>query len=309
VLIGLGELRFWELLVFAVVFGTFDALFMPAIAAITPEIVPEDLLPAMNAVRPLANNLVGNMLGPAVGGVLSGISYSLAIGVDSATFVVSAFALVFMRPTPVPVGTEGTSMLDEIRLGLRYVRKTTWIWTTLVSVSLINAGVFVPMSVLIPYFLRHVLHSSQVDVGYSFAVFGLAGTLGALIAGNLKTPKHRVRITWIYWVVGVLAAVIMGVATNLWEVLLFPIIASPMMILGNVIWESMMQKEVPRELLGRVSSVDWFLSLGLAPLGLIFSGELARYFGVRDYFVVASIVTSIPGFIIMASRRINAIDR
>ena len=82
VLIATHSLHYGELIFFAVLFGTFDAVFMPCITALTPEIVPEDLLPAMNAVRPLSNNLMGNMIGPAVGGVIAAASFSWAIGVD-----------------------------------------------------------------------------------------------------------------------------------------------------------------------------------------------------------------------------------
>lgn len=308
VFIGFGILRFWELLVFGVLFGTFDAVFTPAISAITPEIVPEDLLPAMNAVRPLSNNLMGNMIGPAVGGVLAAWSTTAAIGVDCATFVVSASALLMMKATPKPNRNEGASMLDDIREGIRYVARTRWLWTTLVAVASVNAFVFVPMSVLIPYFLLHDLHTSKLVVGYAFAMFGLAGTVGALVASNLKMPQRRVRVMWTYWSVGTFAALIIGVATNWWEVFLFPIIASPMMLLGNVIWESMMQSEVPRELLGRASSVDWFVSLGISPIGLVVAGALSSYIGVRAYFVTMALVTSIPGLYILVSRRINAID-
>ena len=308
-LVASGALRYWELLVFSVLFGVFDALFMPAIAAITPEIVSEELLPAMNAVRPLANNLVGNMIGPAVGGILAAISTSLSLSVDGATFLVSATALTLMHPTPKPTRTEGTSMLSEIRIGLHYVRTTRWIWTTLLAVSFLNAAVFVPTSVLLPYFFRHTLHVSKTELGFAFAVQAFAGVIGALIAGNRKTPRRRVRVTWIYWSIGSLAALVMGFATNYWEVLIFPVIAWPMMILGNVIWETMMQSEVPRELLGRVSSVDWFLSLGLSPLGLMVSGILAGVFSVRSYFVVVGAVGALLGVGIISSRKINEIDR
>ena len=306
--IGFGILRFWELVVFGVLFGTFDAVFMPAISAITPEIVPEDLLPAMNSIRPLSNNLMGNMIGPAVGGVLAAWSTTTAIGVDCATFVISASALLMMRPTPRPNRHEGTSMFEDIREGVRYVRNTRWLWTTLVAVASVNAFVFSPMSVLIPFFLLHDLHTSKLVVGYAFAMFGLAGTIGALVAGNLKMPKRRIRVMWTYWTIGTFSALIIGVATNWWEVFAFPIIASPMMLLGNVIWESMMQSEVPRELLGRASSVDWFVSLGISPIGLVVAGALSSYIGVRAYFVIMALVTSVPGLYILVSRRINAID-
>jgi MFS family permease len=305
---ALGILHFWELMVFGVFFGTFDAVFMPAISALTPEIVPEDLLPAMNAVRPLANNLMGNMVGPAIGGIIAVMSTTWAMGIDCATFVVSSATLLAMRPTAAPRREVESSILEDIHEGLRYVRSTRWLWTTLVSVAAVNAFVFSPMMVLIPYFLRHNLHTSGAVVGYSFAISGLAGAIGGLVAANTKAPARRIRIMWTYWTVGTASALILGFATNYWEVFLVPLIASPMMLFGNVIWESMMQTEVPRELLGRASSVDWFVSLGLAPLGLVVAGQLANVMGVRSYFIMMSTVTILPGLWILISPRINSID-
>ena len=308
VLIASGHLRFVELLVFAVLFGTFDALFMPAITAITPEIVPEELLPAMNAVRPLSNNLMGGMIGPAVGGAIAAASTAWAIALDGVTFLVSAGALFLMRPTPKPARTPGTSMLSEIREGVRYVRTTRWMRSNLLAAGVINAILFSPMFVLLPFYLRHTLHDSKLLVGYAFAISGLSGAAGALIAANLKTPRRRVRVMITYWTVASLSLVIIGVATNYWEILTVVVVVSPLLILGNVIWESMMQSEVPRELLGRASSVDWFVSLGLAPLGVVLAGYLATVWGVRKYFVVVSLLGSVPGVWIFLSRKINAVD-
>jgi MFS family permease len=308
VLIMSHSLHYWELIVFAVFFGSFDALFYPCIAAFTPEIVPEDLLPAMNAVRPLANNLMGSTIGPAVGGLLAAFSTSLAIGVDCATFAVSATALALMKSTPKPARKEGATMIGDIKEGVHYVIHTRWLWTTSVSVTLVNAFVLTPMFVLIPYFLRHNLHLAKDYVGFAVAAAGVSGALGALIVANLPMPKRRIRMMWVYWSIGSVAALTMGVATNFWEVIIFPVVVSPMIIFGNVIFESMMQSEVPRELLGRASSVDWFVSLGVAPLGLVIASQVANVIGVRAYFVVFSIICVIPGIWIIASKRINAID-
>jgi DHA3 family tetracycline resistance protein-like MFS transporter len=308
ILILSHSLHYWELIFFAVLFGSFDALFYPCIAAFTPEIVPEDLLPAMNAVRPLANNLMGSTIGPAVGGLLAAFSTSLSIGVDCATFVVSAIALALMTSTPKPSRKEDATMLGDIKEGLHYVIHTRWLWTTSASVTLVNAFVLTPMFVLIPYFLRHNLHLAKDYVGFAVAAAGVTGALGALVVANLPMPKRRVRMMWIYWSIGSLAALVMGVATNFWEVIIFPVVVSPMIIFGNVIFESMMQSEVPRELLGRASSVDWFVSLGVAPLGLVIASQIANVIGVRAYFVVFSIICVIPGIWIIASKRINAID-
>jgi DHA3 family tetracycline resistance protein-like MFS transporter len=308
VMLGTGVLRFWELLIFGVLFGAFDAVFMPAISALTPEIVSEDLLPAMNAVRPLANNLMGQMIGPAVGGAIAAVSTTWAIGIDCATFAISSASLFAMKPTPAPVRTLGTSMLSEIRAGVRYMRSIRWFLSGLSVVSLMNALVFVPMGVLIPYFLLHDLHTSKILVGYTFAVMGLSGAVGALVAANLKTPKRRVRVAFTYWMIASLSALVFAFATDWWEVLIFPLVASPMMLLGNVIWESMMQTEIPKEMLGRATSVDWFLSLGLSPVGLVVAGLVANEWGVRTYFIVFSIACTVPGLWVVISRRINEVD-
>jgi DHA3 family tetracycline resistance protein-like MFS transporter len=308
VLIGLGDLHFWELMVFGALFGTFDAVFGPAITAITPELVPEDLLQAMNAVRPLSNNVAGGMIGPAVGGFIYAIGASWAIGVDCATFLFSAACLFSMHPTPAPVRELGTSMFQEAKEGIAYVRQTRWIWTTLLAVAVTNAFVLNAGFVLLPFFLKHTLHTSGVIVGYAFAMSGISGSLGALIGTNLKTPKRRIRVMWTYWTISCLSALIIGVATNYWEVFLFPLIVSPTALLGNVIWESMLQSEVPRTILGRVSSVDFFVSFGLGPIGLVLAGWLSGLMGIRTYFVVFGCIGAVPGIWILLSKRINAID-
>jgi len=308
IMIATGLLRFWELLVFGVLFGSFDAIFFPAISALTPEIVPEELLPAMNAIRPLSNNLMGGMIGPAVGGFLAAFSTSWAIGVDCATFVVSFLALSLMKSTPRPNRNVSNSMIDDIKEGLHYVRKTRWLWTTLLAVALANAFVYSPMFVLLPFLLLHTLHYRKFYVGFLLAASGVSGAVGALVFANVRAPKRRVRVTWIYWSIGSLSALIIGVATNFWEIMIFPIVSSPMMIFGNVIWESMMQSEVPRELLGRASSVDWFVSLGVTPVGIVVAGVLANQIGIRTYFVVAGVICTLPGLYILTSKRINKID-
>jgi DHA3 family tetracycline resistance protein-like MFS transporter len=309
VLIATGHLKFFELIVFAVLFGTFDAVFMPAIMALTPEIVPEELLPAMNAVRPLSNQLMGSMIGPAIGGAIAAVSTSWAIGVDCATFLVSAGALTLMRPTPSPTRTPGSSMIAEIKEGLHYVLQTRWLRSGLVASAIANAFLVTPIPVLLPFLLLHTLHVDKVVVGFTYAASGLAAVIGALVASNMKTPRRRIRVMFTLWTVGSLAALILFFATHYWEVLIFPVVAEPLFLLGNVIWESMMQTEVPRDLLGRAISVDWFVSLALAPFGIVLAGYLATEWGVRTYFLVMSLIASAPGLWMILSPKINEVDK
>lgn len=308
VLSVLGHLHYWELIVMAVVFGAFDAVFFPAFSALVPEVVGEDLLQPMNAVRTLATNFVGNVIGPALGGILAAVSISLALGVDAGTFIVSATALALMHPTPRPTRTVEASMVHEIGQGLRFVRRTTWIWTTLAAVAFGNALIFTPSFILIPYVLLHDLDASKATVGWAFALSGVAGTIGTLVVGSRAAPRRRIRVMWTSWLVSLGAAVILAFATNVVEVLVVPVVMMPTMLFGNVIWESMLQLEVPRDLLGRVTSVDWFVSLGLSPLGLALAGVLVASVGVRPYLLASVAICAVPGVLILASKRANAVD-
>ncbi len=309
ILLVLHQLNFAEMILYAIVFGAFDALFFPASNAMTPEIVPEDLLTAMNSWRPFSSNVIGQMIGPAVGGLLATWSTSWAIGIDAATFAVSALCLAAMAPTPTPERREGSSMVAEIKEGLSYVRQTFWLKWTLLAVTLSNAFVFVPTGVLLPYLLRHTLHASKSLVGVALASFGLAGAIGALVASNVPMPRRRLRTMWTVWTAGSFSAFAMAMATHFWMVLIFPVVSAPLLVWGNVMWESMLQTEVPRELLGRVSSVDWFVSLGMSPVGLIVAGQLAGAIGVRTYYWLVPSLAILPGLAMLLSRRVNEVDR
>jgi antibiotic biosynthesis monooxygenase (ABM) superfamily enzyme len=55
-------------------------------------------------------------------------------------------------------------------------------------------------------------------------------------------------------------------------------------------WSSALQREIPPDLLARVISLDWLVSLGLMPLGQAFAGPAADHFGIPSVMLVASVV-------------------
>jgi DHA3 family tetracycline resistance protein-like MFS transporter len=63
--------------------------------------------------------------------------------------------------------------------------------------------------------------------------------------------------------------------------------------LGQVIWTTMLQQLVPRNLLGRVSSLDWMVSIGLVPVSYALTGPVAEAIGVGTTMVVAALVGAV----------------
>jgi DHA3 family tetracycline resistance protein-like MFS transporter len=52
----------------------------------------------------------------------------------------------------------------------------------------------------------------------------------------------------------------------------------------------MKQRRVPGGLLGRVSSLDWLISIGLLPVSLALTGPAAAIFGVRGTLIGAGVI-------------------
>jgi hypothetical protein len=79
---------------------------------------------------------------------------------------------------------------------------------------------------------------------------------------------------------------------------------------GQVIWESLLQAEVPREMLGRVSSVDFMVSFALAPIGVAVAGVAAGVVGIRFAIVLPALVVGAFSLtILLVVRSLTALDR
>ncbi len=281
VLVALGTLQIWELVVISVVFGAADALFYPAATAVTPEILPADLLVQGSALNHTSETVAQNLLGPALGGlVVAALGYEWGFVIDAASFAVSAGCVLAMshRPRPEP---SGHSALADARDGLRYVRSQRWLWVSLVGAGLANFIAFSPLAVLVPLLIRNVLHQGPVALGLVLATGGVGGALTAMLVARFGAPRLRITWMWIGWAASAAAMMVLGLAPNAWVAAasMFFIIGG--LMFGNVLWSPMMQELVPPELLGRASSVDWLMSLSLSPLGVIVGGAAAGVIGTR----------------------------
>ena len=50
--------------------------------------------------------------------------------------------------------------------------------------------------------------------------------------------------------------------------------------LGNTLWETALQRHIPRRALSRVSAYDWLVSLALAPIGQLLVGPVSAAIGI-----------------------------
>jgi MFS family permease len=289
-----GTLMFWQLLVLVALCGVGTAFFTPAFEALVPDIVPSRQLPAANAldqfVRPIALRLVG----PALGGVLvatAGTGVTFAI--DAGTFLASAIAIALMRP-PAHVRSEHVeSSLGAVLEGLRFVRSQVWLWGTLASAALAYFAFMGPAEVLLPYVVKNGIGGSARDLGLVFAAGGVGAIGAALFMGHRGHPRRDVTVMYGTWTLATLAVAGYGLATASWQLMIACLLFNALETVGTIVWATIKQRHVPSSLLGRVSSLDWLISIGLLPLSFALTAPAAALFGARATLVGAAVIGAV----------------
>ncbi|MFI5036520.1 MAG: MFS transporter [Acidimicrobiales bacterium] len=281
VLLAQRVLTLGELIVMSVVFGVADAFFSPAATAIVPELLDPSLLVQGNALGQMSGQLTQGLIGPALGGlIVAAIGYAWSFACDAVSFAVSAGCLLAMRTRP-PRPAHRDSALADARRGIAYVRGERWLLASLFGASLANFVGMAPLYVLLPLMVRTTLHGSALSLGLVFAAGGAAGVVASLIVARLGSPRLFVTVLWVAYAAGGVAMAAMALAPNAWVVGLINAVEAGLLIYGDVLFFSMVQRLVPREFLGRVSSLIFLLAFALGPLGILMGGAVAAGIGVR----------------------------
>jgi hypothetical protein len=286
-----GVLEIWQLVALGFVFGAGEGLSGPAMGAIVPDLVPEEALVQANAlqgsVRPIAMRLVGPALG---GAIVALLGTGGALAVDTGTFVVSIACLLAMRErVPVHEG-EHEPLRAQLREAATFVRTQTWLWATLIG-AIISVLFFLgPVEVLVPIRIDGEIGGGAGDFGLVLAAGGAGAALGTAAIGHFGLPRRE--ITALYWFWGLAGFALCGYAfaDAIWQMVLISFAFGLGSGAGNPIWSTLMQVRVPRGLRGRVSSLDWLVSLGLTPVSFGLAGPLAAAAGPATVLCVAGLV-------------------
>ena len=286
-----GLLTFWELMVVVALYGVGTAFFTPAFEAIVPDIVPAADLAAANSLDQFVRPIALRLAGPALGGALvAGVGTGTAFALDASSFVASAIAVVLMRPPAHPRSEQVESSISAVKEGLQFVRGRVWLWGTLLSAAIAYLAFMGPAEVLLPYLVKNELHASAGDLGLVFAAGGVGAIGAALIMGQRGHPGRDVTVMYATWTLATLAVGGYGLATASWQLMLACLSFNALETAGTIVWATIKQRHVPASLLGRVSSLDWLISIGLLPLSFALTAPVAGWVGVRATLVGASVI-------------------
>jgi DHA3 family tetracycline resistance protein-like MFS transporter len=285
-----SALELWHLVLLVGVYGVGAAFFTPAFDAIVPGLLPDEDLAAANSldqfVRPIALRLVG----PAIGGWLVALDTGAAFAIDAGTFVVSMAMVLAMRPPPRRRHAVPAPAMAAMAEGLRFVRRRVWLWGTFASAAVTYLVFLGPAEVLLPYVVKNDLGASAGALGLVFAAGGIGAVGSAIVMGQRAEPRRSMTFMYACWTVATLAVAGYGLATSAWQLMAACLVFNALETAGTIVWATVKQRHVPAEMLGRVSSLDWMISIGLLPLSFALTAPVAGAVGAQTTLVAAALV-------------------
>lgn len=284
----------------AAVTGVASAFDSPASLPLVAGTVDGDERQSANALMGIAGSAT-NLAGPALAGALIlTVGAGWAFVLDSATFAFSACTLALIQVRRVPAPRQ--SLRRDLVAGWQEVRARTWYWTSLVGHGTWNfaLGMLLTTGPLIA-----VAELGGKVVWLAALQVGAVGYLaGAVLAGRTSVSRAILACDAALMALA-LPLVLFAAAAPAWAVVPAYGLATAGIGFLNPVWETVVQQEIPGEVLARVSSYDWLASLAAMPLGYALGPVLGRAVGYAWPLAAAAILVVATACIPLAQRDVR----
>ena len=317
VLSASDTMQLWHLATIAFALGMGMAFYYPAYSAWLPALVHEDDLMAVNGFEGMVRPAVGQAFGPGLAGLVIGAWSPAAAFTVAAAWSLAGLAVLLLVPlTPVRrtldqahAGHPIRSAVTDMREGFGYMMRTPWLLATLLFASLMILVMMGPMEVLVPFLIKDRLGGGPGDHAMVLAAFGIGGALGSFLMALRPMPRRYLTFMNLMWGVGCLPLGLMVLAPEVWIVVVLGLVCGAMFSAPMVIWGTLLQRRVPPALLGRVSSLDFFVSVSLMPVSMALAGPLAAWIGLEATFLIAGTAPAVFAVIAIVWARLPQDER
>lgn len=283
-----GSPGLWQIAVAEAVGGAGSAFAMPSLPRLITGSVPSEERQAANSALGVVKSATG-LGGPALAGLLIlTVGPGWAFVLDAVSFAVSAALTAAMHVAHVP--SERNSLRVDLVEGWQEVRSRDWYWTSLLAHATWNGAAAVLMT------LGPALAIRQLGGERTWVAILQAGAVGLLL-GSLLAGRARLARP--------ILVANLGLATYALPLALFAagapatavIAAYGLALAGlgflNPVWETTVQAVIPPDVLARVTSYDWLLSLGATPLGYVLAPLAANAWGPQAPLWAAAIAVGL----------------
>ncbi|WP_108921394.1 MFS transporter [Mycobacterium montefiorense] len=302
------RVQIWHFGLAGLILGIAEGMYFPSYTALLPSLLPaEDLLSANGTggvLRPGLQLAAGPALGAFVVKLWSTGSAFLTQGV---LMVVAVLMLSLMRTgssKPILDGeNRGTAVADLLE-GARYMVRTSWFFATLLFANGYVLVVIGPIEVLVPFILRD-LGGGPGTQAMVLAIFGIAGAVGAITVSSLFLARRYLTVMLAMWGLGSLPLIVVGQTHSIWIIVASSVVVGATGQAAQVIWGTLLQRRMPPEMLGRASSLNFFVGLVMMPASYALAVPAAQLMGVAGVFVIAAVTPAVLSVIVHVAARLG----
>lgn len=327
-IIGFTEnLQLWHLIVESLIFGIVRGFFSPAIMSITPDLVKKDDIASANALSSISDN-VTQLIGPLLGGLLIPLITPMGVfTINALSFFISAFLLISVRIPEryvadikdLATSEEGSvskrkglrGVMMDIGEGFVYIRGSRWLWVSILCSSISNIGFLIP-GIALPLLVSRVYAQGPWLLGLMSAGAAVGSLLALLLIGQVGKIERRGLMAYLSLMLASLGLIILGLPFPHVIAFIAATLAEVMIGFGtayfNTIWFIIIQEIVPREKLGRVSSLDTLGSIGLMPIAQGLGGLLTDLIGPATICVISGFFCLITTVMPLCVRDIRTME-
>ena len=302
-----GSLALGPLAAVALAGGVATGLYYPAYSALVPGVVPPADLLAANGLEGVVRPALAMAVGPAAAGVLVGaFSPGVALLATSLTSAAAAACVAALPTLTVRREELGAGLFADVREGVSYMVRTPWLLATLLFASLMVLVLMGPFEVLVPFAIRDQAGGGPSQHALVLAAFGIGGAVGSALVASFRLPRRYLTVMNLLWGLGCVPMVVFGWTSSLWLMIAAAGVLGAAFEAGTVIWGTLLQRRVPPALLGRVSSLDFFVSLAFMPLSMALAGPVSGVVGLTGTFLMAGLVPPVLAVVAVLAWRLPA---
>lgn len=297
--------------------ASFNALFNPARDALVGKLVgPKDRL--------MANTMIytswqyAMFIGPAVAGILLAVLGEVHLfTANAATFLLSFFfiyQIAFKRPVVLEKQTDSfklSGVFDEIKEGFQYMASKRILWVLLLITFIDNLFLMGPAMIGAPIFIKEILGEGIESFAYIQVAYGIGMILGTILLNKFgKKYSNRSIILWGIVLDGLTFFPLLWIDTfaGMFATIVIHAMAIPMII---IIRPSIIQKEVPEEIQGRIFSMINIAVWGCTALSVGLTGIVADFVPINIIYAVIAILaasTGLMGWLLLINEKDTLIE-
>lgn len=287
VLLFSGEAHVWNIALVQTAFGVAQAFSRPIGLGLVKETVSDAHLQQANALTQLSRSTL-SIASPAIGALVVTLgSPALAIAIDAMTFLLSAVLVSTMRLTGT-VRAATKSIVGDLREGWREFISRPWVVAIIASFGLFQLTYFPALLVLGPTVAKDHLDGAA-GWGTIVAFQAVGAVAGGLAALRLRVSRPLVVSELIVVPSGFLLFAL-AVPLPLAAIAAVGFLVGLGFALGENLYVTAFQRNIPEHALSRISSYDWFGSVALNPLGYALIGPVAAAIGIPETLIIAGVL-------------------